>query len=267
MKPNDMGRSQVLYNQRHGKQRGGRKGQRAGGHQRHVGRRSEAAPVEHTPQHNQSTSSSTPSVHFHGALVEENLLASFTQAYDNFQYGAGDYGSSVVTLTDGLDDDIIVNSMSSLSVNAVQDERFQQKNRLHIDAMALAKLLSTLPSTTRLNLSDDMGNYLVNLLDKDLFLDDEKKSLTALKLESLREAHERAYEEEQRAFRQTLCNRESNTSILEFKDERSRDTDNSLNISLVKLNALTEGTMAVEAQVNQENEEEDLDAWLDSVIS
>jgi hypothetical protein len=239
-----------------------------GGHQRHVGRRSET-PVEHPPQHNQSTSSSTSSVHLHGALVEENLLASFTQAYDNFQYGAGDYGSSVVTLTDDLDDDNIVNSMSSLGVTAVQDERFQQNNRLQIDAMALAKLLSTLPATTRLNLSDDMGHYLLNLLEKDCFLDDEKKSFTAHKLESLREAHERAYEEEQRASRLTFCNGESNTSILELIGERSSDTDNSLNISLslVNLNALTEGTMAVDAQVNQENEEEDLDAWLDSVIS
>jgi hypothetical protein len=114
-----------------------------------------------------------------------------------------------------------------------------------------------------------MGHYLLNLLEKDCFLDDEKKSFTAHKLESLREAHERAYEEEQRASRLTFCNGESNTSILELIGERSSDTDNSLNISLslVNLNALTEGTMAVNAQVNQENEEEDLDAWLDSVIS
>lgn len=233
----------MLYNQRHGKQRGGRKGPRMGGHPRPVDRRTEPlieASTKHPTQLRQE---------------EENLLASFTQAYDNFQQGAGDYGSSVVTLVDGLDEDTVENTMSSLRISVGQEDDFQLQNCLQIDAMALAKLLSTLPISTRMHLSEDMGNYLV----QDCGDDEKRKSLAAHKLESLREAQERAYEEEQRASRQALFNHPSSTNSLEFQQEESSNTDNPCNVA--------KSNMAVEANIQLENEEEDLDAWLDSVIS
>lgn len=248
----------MLYNQRHGKQRGGRKGQRMGGHPRHVGRRTEPlieASAEHSPQVHPTA------VQFHGALEDENLLASFTQAYDNFQYGAGDYGSSVVALVDGFDEYTVEKTTSSLSITAGQDDGFQLKNRLQIDAMALAKLFSTLPTSTRINLSDDMGKYLVTVMEQGCG-DDNRKSLAAHKLESLREANERAYEEEQRASRQASSNDPSNTDYLEIQYEGSSSTDNPHNVNLANSKAIAD-----EAKVQLENEEEDLDAWLESVIS
>jgi hypothetical protein len=266
-----MGRSQVLYNRRHGKQRGGRVGQRNPGHQRQDGRWSELIKVaDENSQRFDETSNSSTAFHDNDALEEENLIASFTQAYDNFQCGAGEYGSSHEAAISLMDDDNNLISISSLGVTTSQDDRIKQNNPLQIDSMALAKLLSVLPALMRLNLPEDMGKYLDDALGSGIF-DSEKKTLAALKLQSLREAHERSDDEEQRATKAILSkeqnSRSSSATEREIYDDASKFSCSE--ISLANLNTITEAKEfgRAEATTRRENDEEDLEAWLDGIIS
>lgn len=267
----DMGRSQVLYNRRHGKHRGGRVGQQIPVHQRQQdGRRSELIKVAEENSLQFDETSSTTAFHDYDALEEENLIASFTQAYDNFQYGAGEYGLSHEAAISLMDDDNNLISISSLGVTTSQDDRIQQNNPLQIDCMALAKLLAVLPAHMRLNLPEDMGKYLDDALDSGV-LDSEKKTLAALKLQSLREAHERADNEEHRATKAILTKEKKSRSTSATERENYDDTSkfSCSEISLANLNTKTEAKEFGRAETNtkRENDEEDLEEWLDGIIS
>jgi hypothetical protein len=136
----------------------------------------------------------------------------------------------------------------------MHDSPIHQKTKVNIDAMATAKLFAALPASVRLIMPEEMGNHLNGaavILGSGI---NDKRPLVDQKIHSVGELHERIYEEEQK--------RKS------FAPPNFISTDTKIKPCCIEVKGSREETCGSDTRKDDDNDdEEDLDAWLVEIIS
>mmetsp|Transcript_26813 Transcript_26813/g.38473 ORF Transcript_26813/g.38473 Transcript_26813/m.38473 type:complete len:137 (+) Transcript_26813:374-784(+) len=136
----------------------------------------------------------------------------------------------------------------------MHDGPIHQNTPFQIDAMAMAKLFVALPASVRLNIPEEMGKHLDGAAVIFGSGINDKRTLAEQKIHSVRELHERIYEEEQK--RKSLA------------PSNLISTDTKIKPCCIEDKGSREETCGSDTRKDDDNDdEEDLDAWLDEVIS